>query len=356
MTIITRILLGMRSLLVLAGLSASLCSHAAFATGNEGVTPDAEARAQQEIAQETSRYVLAGDFERLEALHIRLNRPGERTPSGIWKLAIYYNQLRSFRTQVPDMNDWLEMQGQANQWQARYPDSVPARLLDVYVKLELLEITRAGRPLGKLKVVERRILDAYAIKAMQMLEDTRRLAVQANDPEWHRAMLNVAPYMRNMSANGYRAKVREALARHPDYHEAYFTAALYSQPRWGGTRDGVARLALDASHAGSKESPSMYARIFWAMDQRAYQGRLFDAGGADWPSMRASFEHMVAQYPVAWNLNGFAYFACMAKDYKTMDAIVERIGPGLVPALWGAGGQATHARCLAHQAPAAARP
>jgi hypothetical protein len=214
---------------------------------------------------------------------------------------------------------------------------------------------RAGSGLfSRLPEQQRDAVSYGADVAMRMLEKTRVLAERANDPEWHRAMLSVAPYVDGMSAAGYRKKVREALARHPNYHAAYFTAALYSHPRWGGTPDGVARLAHDASHAAGKEPPSMYARIYWFMDQSEYHGRLFDAGRADWPTMRASFEHLVALYPAAWNLNAFAYFACMAKDYEVMDAIVARIGTGLIPDVWGEDGAATQARCAAHRTPAAA--
>ncbi len=351
MTILARIFPRTRSLLALACLAASLCSQTAFAAASEGQAADAEMRAQQAVAQETVRYVLAGDVEQLEALYLRLNHPGERTPGGLWKLSVFYGQLRNFPTQISHSQKWIEMQEFARHWQASYPDSVPGGLLGVFAKLDEVEIARGASTLDAMPGMHRLLTEIFADEAMKMLEKTRPAAARANDPEWHRTMLNVAPYLDSMSADGYRQKVDEALARHPDYHDAWFTAALFSRPGWGGAPDGVARLARDAGQSTGKEAPSLYARIYWAMDQSTYQGRLFVAGGADWPTMRTSFEHMVGQYPDAWNLNGFAYFACMARDYKTMDAIVGRIGPDVVHAVWGANGKATHARCLAHKAP-----
>ncbi|HEX8610426.1 MAG TPA: hypothetical protein VF800_03995 [Telluria sp.] len=355
MTTTARILLGARAFLASACLSAALCSHAAFPAGHEGLAKDAETRAHEAIAQETTRYLVAGDFQRLETLYRTLNHPAQRTPSGLWKLASFYNQLRRFGTQTTDMDYWEAVEDQARQWQAGYPKSVPARLFGVYLQLGRLHVARGSGLFSKLPEHQRDAVSYGADVAMRMLEKTRVLAARANDPEWHRAVLSVAPYVDGMSAAGYRKKVQQALAQHPNYHAAYFTAALYSHPRWGGTPDGVARLAHDASHAAGKEPPSMYARIYWFMDQSEYHGHLFDAGRADWPTMRASFERLVTLYPAAWNLNAFAYFACMAKDYEAMDAIVARIGTELIPDVWGIDGAATQERCVAHRAPGEVR-
>ncbi|RSZ58627.1 hypothetical protein HF313_07715 [Massilia atriviolacea] len=345
---------GARRFLALTCLSAALCAHAAVPDARASQGGDAELRTHEAIRQETARHLAAGDFGRLEALYRSLNHAGQRTPSGLWKLAIFYNYLRRFGTLTTDADYWDSVEGLARQWQASYPKSVPARLFGVYLQLGRLHVARGGGLFSKLPEQQRHAVSYGADVAMRMLEQTRVLAGKANDPEWHRAMLSVAPYVDGMSAEGYRKRVRQALARHPNYHAAYFTAALYSHPRWGGTPDGVARLAYDASHAAGKEPPSMYARIYWFMDQSEYHGRLFDAGRADWPTMRTSFEHLVRLYPAAWNLNAFAYFACMAGDFAAMDAIVARIGSALLPEVWGADGEATQARCLAHRAPGAA--
>ncbi|NHZ88132.1 hypothetical protein F2P45_03700 [Massilia sp. CCM 8733] len=353
MTTFARISRGTRSFFALACLSAALCSHAAAPAATDNPPADAETRVHEAIRQETARYLMAGDFQRLEALYRTLNHAGQRTPSGLWKLAIFYNQLRRFGTQTTDTDYWEAVEEQAREWQAGYPKSVPARLFGVYLQLGRLHVARGSGLFSKLPEQQRDAVSYGAEVAMRILEKTRLMAARANDPEWHRAMLSVAPYVDGMSAAGYRKKVREALARHPNYHAAYFTAALYSHPRWGGTPDGVARLAHDASHAAGKEQPSMYARIYWFMDQTEYHGRLFDAGRADWPTMRASFDHLVRLYPAAWNLNAFAYFACMARDYAAMDAILARIGSDLIPDVWGDDGEATQARCAAHRAPGA---
>lgn len=352
MTIFARIFRGARAFLALACLSTALCSQAG-AQGRDDAPADAETRAHESIGQETARLLVAGDFRRLEALYRSLKHAGQRTPSGLWKLAIFYNQLRRFGAQTTDTDYWDAVEAQARQWQASYPASVPARLFGVYLQLGRLHVARGNGLFSQLPEEQRHAVSYGADVAMRMLQRTRLLAARANDPEWHRAMLSVAPYVDGMSDAGYRKKVRQALARHPNYHAAYFTAALYSHPRWGGPPDGVARLAHDASHAAGKEPPSMYARIYWFMDQSEYHGRLFDAGRADWPTMRASFEHLVALYPAAWNLNAFAYFACMARDFEAMDAIVARIGGALIADVWGGDGAATQARCLAHRSPAA---
>lgn len=63
--------------------------------------------------------------------------------------------------------------------------------------------------------------------------------------------------------------------------------------------------------------------------------------------MRAGFDDMVARYPDPWNLNAYAYFACKAQDFKTMNRILEQIGDRSLYPVWP--GSDTLEECLRHR-------
>ncbi|MFB9243204.1 hypothetical protein IV454_14060 [Massilia antarctica] len=307
----------------------------------------ADMRAREAIASETNRYLEAGDYKGLEALYRRIRGPGQRTPSGIWKQALLYNQLRGFGQWRTDAAYWDTVQARAKAWQKQYPTSVPARLFEAYMLLKRAEANRGSGFYNTLTEQQRRDLSLGSAAAMRVLEDTQALAAKAADPEWHRAMLNVFPYTNQFTQAHYQEKIGAAMARYPNYHEAYFTAAGFSMAHWNGAPDAVEQLAQELNKAAGKEQGAMYARLYWYLDQSAYKGKIFEVSQADWPTMRASFEVLITQYPDPWNLNAYAYFACLANDVGAMAPVLARLGQQIDLRAWGENGAATHARCAA---------
>lgn len=52
--------------------------------------------------------------------------------------------------------------------------------------------------------------------------------------------------------------------------------------------------------------------------------------------MKAGFEGLMKRYPKSkWNLNGYAYFACLADDASTHGALRARIGRDVISEAWG---------------------
>ncbi|MDQ1831430.1 tetratricopeptide repeat protein [Massilia scottii] len=339
--------------ILLACLAAPALSHAApqppGATGAAGtaVQGSADMHAREALASETLRYLQARDYKGLEALYQKIRGSGQRTPSGIWKQAQFYNQLRGFGQWSTDAAYWDTVQGQAKAWQKQYPKSVPARLFEAYMLIKRAEANRGSGYYNTLTEKQRRDLSQGSAAAMRVLEEMQALAAKADDPEWHRAMLKVLPLTSQFTQERYQKKIGAAMARHPNYHEAYFTAAGYSMAHWGGAPDAVEQLAQDLNNVGGKEQGAMYARLYWYMDQSAYKGKIFEVSQADWPTMRASFEALVAQYPDPWNLNAYAYFACLANDVGAMAPVLARLGQQIDLRAWGENGAATHARCAA---------
>ncbi|WP_222853210.1 hypothetical protein, partial [Massilia genomosp. 1] len=80
----------------------------------------------------------------LEALYQRIRGAGQRTPSGIWKQALFYNQLRGFGQWSTDAAYWDTVQTRVRAWRKQYPTSVPARLFEAYMLFKRAEANRGS--------------------------------------------------------------------------------------------------------------------------------------------------------------------------------------------------------------------
>jgi hypothetical protein len=72
---------------------------------------------------------------------------------------------------------------------------------------------------------------------------------------------------------------------------------------------------------------------------------LFVQSAAAWPDMKNGFDDLIAQYPVPWNLNAYAYFACQANDWGTARQVLDKIGVNLDFNAWGDGGESDYNAC-----------
>jgi ankyrin repeat protein len=284
-----------------------------------------EPDARDAVVSETTRYLKAGDYRGLEDLYQKAKDGQPRTPSGIWKLAIFYRTLASYGKME-----------QADAWRKAYPDSVAARIFQAWMYED--RARSDCRCNGNKE-------PAAATQALKILAETKAMAARAKDPEWYRAMIETLPYSASFAT--LPAILHEGAAAYPAYHEMYFSAAWYLHPAWHGSPERVESMARTAATSSDvAETRSLYARIYWYLDQTKYGGALFKQSRADWPTMRASFNALVAAYPDAYNLNAFAYFACLAHDDKTAQDALRRAGGQVILETWGKRGAELFARCI----------
>lgn len=309
-----------------------------------------EATARHEVSRKTRDYLEAQDYAGLEALYKKLNKETERTPSGVWKLAVFAAELKFFAQSTTDVQYWNAFDQQVSKWHKQFPKSVIATVFHAYA-LRTRALAHRGDGPGALVSQENAdAMTRYAGNAHIMLQRHRHQA--ADHPEWCRAVLEVMPhipgYIRNIETTA-----REFMRQHPYYHELHFTAAVFLEPRWGGSFARIDALAKQAAAASSaKEGRALYARIYWYLDQYYYSGNrsaqsnvtLFTKTGVDWTEMRAGFDDLVARYPDAWNLNAYAYFACRARDFRTMSQVLGKIGDRMIYSVWAGGDMV--AQCL----------
>lgn len=330
---------------VIAGalLSASILgSQAARAEG--GPAASNETRAREAISSATYQALRSGDYAALEKLHARLNSDKVRTPSGIWGLAVYYRALQSYPMRTQDVGYWTREEARAAAWERKFPKSPAAATYHVYV---LRDRALSFRGNGFYNEIPKENIEPMKAAVKEAYSRLEKMGGKGGkwDPNFYRARLEVLPYSELFHSH-FSYALEGGAKIFPDYHEMYFAAALYSLPMWNGAPDGVEQVARLASRGKGADRDAMYARVYWYMDQAYYHGKIFEDSMADWDEMKTSFDALLQAYPDSWNVNAYAYFACMAKDYRVMKSLLQRIGDDLVFSVWGSNGESTYNSCV----------
>jgi tetratricopeptide (TPR) repeat protein len=306
----------------------------------------ADQRDREAVSMETHSALARSDFVHLEKLHARYLRGEERHPGGLWKLASLYYAIENYTGLGSDEQDWAALLAVAKAWEKKFPKSVAARAFHVHVLLSRMNGYRDKKKRNPASAAARAEFVNALRDTRTVLDRFRRMALAAHDPEWHRLQIYTMPYT-DISRSRYRELVATSMRLYPNYHALFFAATHYSSPDWLGAPDAMANI-IDPAIGSEKnrEKTTAYARAYWFLDQTTHHGKLFEESRADWPTMQAGFEDMIADYPDVWNLNAYAYFACLAHDYPVMQRQLARIGDALALRAWGVDGATTHLRCI----------
>lgn len=321
-------------------------------------TDTTEFNQRRALILEVEGYLRNNDYQKLDALRNRLLKSRARTASGVWQLAVYYGALKSYPGRTRDAAHWVQMEARAKAWEKQAPASGAARIFHAYV---LMARGLSYRGTGFVEAVSQedlnRLLAAMG-EAQIVLTQADQQLVKDKDPELYRLLMNIAAWSANFRATDNRTGLRMGIQHYPDYHELYFTAALFGNAMWNAAPDEIEDIATRGAAVGGADAAAMYARVYWYANQEVYGDKLFDdpASLADWDRMKTSFDAMVARYPDPWNLNAYAYFACRARDYPVMDDVLRRIGERRVFQSWGYGGELAYDECLAHSGERRLRP
>lgn len=308
---------------------------------------DAELKARTALLNEVQGYLRNADYKKLDALRNKLLKSQERTPSGVWKLVIFYNQLKEFPGRSRETDYWVKMEARARAWEKQAPTSGAARIFHAYVLLARGLSYRGNGFYNTIPQEDIKRMLAAVDDANAVLFYAEKQLLKDKDPELFRARMTITPWGDNFRALTNRTALDKAIALYPDYHEVYFTAALYGSAMWNAAPDEIDEIARRGSRAGGADAAAMYARVYWYANRDVYNNKLFDdpASLVDWDTMKASLDALVARYPDPWNLNGYGYFACRAQDYPVMDEVLRRIGGKRVYQTWS---EEAYKECLTH--------
>lgn len=272
-------------------------------------------------------------FQQLEVEAYQYLSTQARTSSGLWKLTLLYSGSETtFSKQQKDRKFWDAAERRASKWISTRPASAMAHL--VYATM-LLNRGWSIRGVGYSESVRPEDWAPFRMhldKARTHLE--KHKAIASGDPFWYELMLDIATWQQWAEADFARL-LDEALDRHPYFYQIYFAAIDYYVPKWGGNPKSIESFArASLARTKSVEGFGMYARIYWYASQTEYDDTLFSDSLVDWNTMKLGIDDVLKRYPDQWNLNNFAWFACLARDRPKTAELIGRLKGPLMTEVW----------------------
>lgn len=273
----------------------------------------------------------SGQFAKLDSLIETLSGPDQMTDDGMPRLQGVYDGLWNF---FYANKDWQAELDKLAEWRKQYPDSFGADLVEVILWRAWAWHTRGEGSAETVTPEGWKLFRARISSADDLLERSKSRA--SKSPLWYQLRLGIARDA-DWDHQRYRAVFTEATGKFPWYVPLYLWTANYLSPQWGGSYQAVDALARLTTATPAGADYSLYARVYWHLTcDECLEFGLFQDSPATWPRMKAGFEGLMKRYPKSkWNLNGYAYFACLADDASTYGMLRARIGREVIPQAWG---------------------
>ncbi len=303
---------------------------------------------RKEVNDRVTTVYYDGRFDELDTLHVDFRKNQERTPSGVWKLSLFYGVFDGFSEAVSEGDDfWEEAKAPAKRWMTARPRSAAAALMYANI-LQAYAWKFRGTSYAKSVPKENWEPFRRAIEDLRVFL-TENKAVASNDPQWFVEMLNVAR-AQSWDISDTQKIVDEGTRKFPGYYGIYFEAAEAYAPRWGGSVSLVQSLVDQGVRSTSKtDGRGLYARIYWSLGNEMIKAGLSKGTFPNWREMKASIGDVISKYPDAWNYNHFAFFACLAGDYQYARDLMDAAKWDSVRGIWD-GNENLRVDCFARPA------
>jgi len=299
------------------------------------------------IREDVKRAYLDEDFAVIERMIEEFRRTDARTVSGTQKLPHVYDMLSSYEALFGSVT--YKTMGKAEQiarkWVAQRPESPVAQMMIAEVMLARSYMVRGS---GYVSAISPEQYAAFLKMLAQADFYLRSIkATASRDPHWHVLMMRIQ--MHTVDQYTFKTYADEALDAFPKYLAIHWTLVSKAQAKWGGSSDWV-DYWLDRIEQAS--SPEDYARSYWYVFDDTFP----DIHQADWPRLKAGMDDVVDRYPTDWNLNAFAYFACVSEDRKALRELLDRIGDRIDLDAWRYNETVAHCRQMAEATEPAEQP
>jgi hypothetical protein len=308
------------------------CAGAALAAALWAVPTGAQfnhPRPMQRAQDEYFALLLKRDFAGLERIADEARRKDSRIADGQPVLAALYEATAGCACNNRLTDElWQLRRSRLDEWRRQIPESQTARVASAAFPVYYAWLARGNNYGSSVSA------DAWQLFNGRM--QTGRIALEELDPAakddqgWYAAMMSVA-LAQHWPAERFDALYEKAARRHPGYLPIHFAAGNYYAPQWYGSQKSYSNFIERAAKlAGPQLGAELYTRMNWS---QASDG-MFQDGSVDWNRMKSGFQQLIRDYADPWNLNNYARFACMARDWATMKALATKIGDAPVTLAW----------------------
>ena len=293
----------------------------------------AELASRDQLIKSVSTLIETGAVDALDGLSLEFRDGQTRTRSGAWKLTLFYNAIEdtAFRASAdPDLGRTLLATIAA--WRKAYPGHTAPLLAEAITVMRLTLAREQSPAVQNVSLVNED--SGHAVLRGLLLGLKVHRTELAIDPHAYVVMANLA--LGTGAAPGAVADIiNEGIARHPGYYALYFTAfdqLLKYEVPGPGKIEAIAVHAAEATQAD--EGFSLYARLMWHATNQTFGPRMIASRNVDWQRMRLGIEDVLARYPDPWNINNFAYLACLAGDRETAGELLANVGGEPISEAW----------------------
>jgi hypothetical protein len=279
----------------------------------------------KQIREEVKKAYLAEEFAHLDLIIDEYRRTGAKTQSGTEKIAQVYGTLSDNKELFGIINH--ESLGKAERlaqkWVETRPSSRAARIMVADAILARAQYARGDDYISTLTQEQFEAFKKLLSQSDAYLRTFKETL--SSDPQWYVLMMRIQINLTDQY--GFKVYADEALERFPRYFPIHWMIMRKVQPQWGGSVDWT---KYWLTRIGQADSPEAYTRAYWVYFDNIYPN-VFEG---DWTQLKPGFEEIVSAYPTNWNLNAYAFFACMAEDRETLRKLLKRIGTDFDPDAW----------------------
>jgi hypothetical protein len=304
-------------LAIAMGLALAACAAPA-ASPERMAAPEMAIR--QDIIDTVKRHVFTRDFAALDALEAKFVSPQQRTPSGIWKLRIYYAATQGWLPSPTPQSGCADVvEPFLAAWRKASPQSPAAIIVTARAQLERAWCYRGTGWNNTVPGTAWAPFHNGIAMAADTLEQGK--AIAARDPEYAATSIRIG-VAQGKSPGDILNTLGSVTGDAVYYYDMWFDAFRYFQPKWHGSledQDALAQLA--AKMTAVQDGDGAYARVYWYAMECGCLPEVYDV---DWPRMRRAMRDLSARYPDAWNHANFAKMACKldhpeeARHYLTL--------------------------------------
>ena len=307
-----------------------------------GIQRELDLRA--DIHQQIETAWRESDFKTLDAMGEDFALHHSKTPSGLWKLDIYFDTLTGLahiewpKKWAPvkrrDCNcvatdpvhyaegdkRWAVLDAKLAAWTQRYPQSIVAPLVRIHYLINRAWFYRGSDYADKVAPQAWPRFRHYIGEADNVLKSYE--SIRYKNPAWYGAAAMIAVV--NDWPQADRERLYDDMAAHGQlYTPAFLSAAGFLKPQWNGKSIDIHWLIEKAMyHASEEDGLEFYTRFYWALVSNAQPGQQY----ANWEPMSDGFDILLKRYPDPLNVAGAAQMACIYEDQSRFEQAIQQLG------------------------------
>jgi hypothetical protein len=295
-----------------------------------------ELKERDTIRNNAANLFLSKQFSVLNKLVLTYIETEEKTSSGVWKLSYVYDGVSKLTRVKMTIEKRKKLEELAMEYIEKYPDLSISYL--VYTDMLINHAWMFKKDFYSYRIKNHKEYYIQISKAKRILNYDINNFVR--DPHWYELMLIIAREEK-WSKGEYSQFLDQAIKQFPDYLHIYFAAVDYLLPNpfhhhteffqndgdKKNHENEIDQLAIRAvEETKSLYKKGMYARIHWyVLSKCSLNKPLFKKSKVNWEQMKVSLRDVIQQYPVQWNINNYARYACLAADPVATHQLINQI-------------------------------